>query len=202
MSSVLATLVCPRGLLHTRRAPQLCRTATLAPLGASGQGGLLTRSCSARTVAACKPATSNLLTWSWFATAINLHVTGMLDIYLHNGAPQVLRDLKPETVRAAQRNFLSKLARYYAREYVLFPLLAGPFFWKVLLGNVLSEVARDVYAAATVYCTCRGQRPIGGSRTEHRRAPQMTTRQTQTRRATRRARNAVRQAAPRVSSDR
>jgi fatty acid desaturase len=35
---------------------------------------------------------------------------------------------------------------------VLFPLLAGPFFWKVLLGNWLSELMRDVYSAATIYC--------------------------------------------------
>jgi NADPH-dependent stearoyl-CoA 9-desaturase len=104
-----------------------------------------------RRIHALQPIT-NLLTWTWFATAINLHVTGMLDIYLRNGTLRVLRDLKPETVHAAQRTFLSKLARYYGREYVLFPLLAGPFFWKVLLGNVLSEVARDVYSAATVYC--------------------------------------------------
>jgi fatty acid desaturase len=31
-------------------------------------------------------------------------------------------------------------------------VIAGPFFWKVLLGNVLAEVLRDVYSAATIFC--------------------------------------------------
>jgi len=95
---------------------------------------------------------TNLTSWFGFATAINLHVTGMLDIYFARGRPQQLRDESPATVRAARRTFLSKLVRYYGREYVFFPLLAGPFFWKVLLGNVLSEVGRDLYSAAVIYC--------------------------------------------------
>jgi linoleoyl-CoA desaturase len=95
---------------------------------------------------------SNLASWFGFATAINLHVTGMLDIYLEHAQLQQLRDKNPETVRAARRTFFSKLARYYGREYVFFPLLAGPFFWKVLLGNVLAEVGRDLYSAAVIYC--------------------------------------------------
>jgi NADPH-dependent stearoyl-CoA 9-desaturase len=97
---------------------------------------------------------SNLLTWFGFAQAINLHVTGMLDVYLHSHAdkPYALADRKPATVLKAHRTFLSKNARYYGREFVLFPLLAGPFFLKTLLGNLLSEVGRDLYAAATIYC--------------------------------------------------
>ncbi len=95
---------------------------------------------------------SNLATWLAFATNINLHVTGMIDIYLQKGAPLALPDREPATVRAAQRSFWSKTLRYYGREYVFFPLLAGPFFWKTLLGNVLSEVGRDVCSAAVIYC--------------------------------------------------
>ena len=41
---------------------------------------------------------------------------------------------------------------YYLYNYVLFPALAGPMFWKVLLGNWLAEVLRDLYSAATIYC--------------------------------------------------
>lgn len=95
---------------------------------------------------------SNLFTWFGFATSINLHVTGMIDVYLRRGAPLELPDREPATARAARRAFWSKTLRYYGREYVLFPLLAGPFFWKPLLGNVLSEVGRDVYSAAVIYC--------------------------------------------------
>jgi fatty acid desaturase len=112
---------------------------------------------------------SNLFTWFGFGTAIQLHVTGILDLYLEKrGAPRVD---DPEKRRAAQRKAVSKLARYYAREYVAFPALAGPFFWKTLLGNALSEVGRDVYSAATIYCGHvgakdypRGTRPRGRAR--------------------------------------
>jgi len=96
---------------------------------------------------------TNLLSWFGFALAINLHVTGMLDIYFQKGPPESLRDLEPQTKRAAKRVFWSKTARYYGRELVLFPMLAGPvFWWKPLLGNLLSDVGRDLFAAATIYC--------------------------------------------------
>lgn len=95
---------------------------------------------------------SNILTWFAFATNINLHVTGMIDIYLSRGKPLALPDRAPATLRAAKRAFWSKTLRYYGREYVLFPVLAGPLFWKPLLGNALSEVGRDLFSAAVVYC--------------------------------------------------
>jgi NADPH-dependent stearoyl-CoA 9-desaturase len=115
-------------------------------------GGLrLSPRVAYRRAHALQPFT-NLVTWLGFASAINLHVTGLLDLYLGRGQPEVLPDRTPETLRAAHRTFLSKMARYYGREYVFFPLLAGPFFWKVLLGNVLSEIGRDVVAGAVIYC--------------------------------------------------
>ena len=49
------------------------------------------------------------------------------------------------------RRIVRKALPYYAREYVLFPALAGPFAPKVLLGNWLSEVLRDVYSLAALY---------------------------------------------------
>ncbi|HEX6242459.1 MAG TPA: hypothetical protein VFZ61_16215, partial [Polyangiales bacterium] len=95
---------------------------------------------------------SNLMTWAGFANGINLHVTGLLDVYLGKGDPPVLKNRDWSSVRAAHATFLRKYVRYHAREYVLFPLLAGPFFAKVLLGNVLSEMGRDLYAGAVIYC--------------------------------------------------
>lgn len=93
---------------------------------------------------------SNLFTWFGFGTAIQLHVTGMLDLYFDR--QRVSRDDDSEKARIEKRRAVSKLARYYAREYLLFPALAGPFFWKTLLGNALAEVGRDLYSAATIYC--------------------------------------------------
>lgn len=104
-----------------------------------------------RRIHALQPVT-NVLTWFNFANAINLHVTGMLDRALPEGAARSLPDDKPETVRAGKRAFLRKFVRYHGREYVFFPALAGPLFWKTLLGNALSEVGRDLYAGAAVYC--------------------------------------------------
>jgi NADPH-dependent stearoyl-CoA 9-desaturase len=95
---------------------------------------------------------SNIASWFGFASAINLHVTGILDAYFKDAPSEVLPDRAPATIRTAQRTFVSKWLRYHAREYLLFPLLAGPFFPKVLLANWLSEVGRDLGAAAIIYC--------------------------------------------------
>jgi linoleoyl-CoA desaturase len=100
---------------------------------------------------ALQPLT-NLFTLFGFGTALNLQATGMLDIYLRKGEPVVLPDKQPSTLRKAHRAFFSKLLRHYGKEYVAYPLLAGPFFAKVLLGNLLSEVARDLFAGAIIYC--------------------------------------------------
>jgi len=101
---------------------------------------------------------SNVVSFFFFGSALALHASGMLDIYLRSGEPDVLPDRKPETVKKAQRAFAKKFLRHYGKEYVLFPLLAGPFFPKVLLGNILSEVGRDAFAAAIIYCGHVGAR--------------------------------------------
>lgn len=101
---------------------------------------------------------SNFATWLGFATGINLNVTGLLDLYLGKSQPPVLKDHGWHNVRAAHVAFLRKAGQYYAREQLLFPLLAGPFFWKVSLGNWLSDVARDLWAASIIYCGHVGAR--------------------------------------------
>ena len=86
-----------------------------------------------------------------FTAGINLHVTGLAEVLGH-GPPDVLPDREPATLRAAWRRALRKFVPYYATNYVLYPALAGPLWWKVLLGNALAEVGRDVYSAATIFC--------------------------------------------------
>lgn len=90
-----------------------------------------------------------------FAFLMNTHFTGLNDLFFDNGLEQkldVLPDRSPASRRLAWRRSLRKYVPYYLKNYVFFPLLAGPFFWKVLLGNWLAEVMRDVYSAATIYC--------------------------------------------------
>jgi|HubBroStandDraft_4_1064222.scaffolds.fasta_scaffold137417_2 fatty acid desaturase len=89
----------------------------------------------------------------FFGLVINMHVTGLSDAYTANGRPfDILPDGSKESIRAAWKKALRKYAPYYLYNFVLFPLLAGPFFWKVLLGNAMAEMMRDVYSAATIFC--------------------------------------------------
>ena len=102
-----------------------------------------------------------LVNASWFLFGMNLHFTGVADALGDNGLPQkfdVLPDRSPESVRGAWRRALRKYVPYYAKEYGLYPALAGPMFWKVLLGNWLAESMRDVYSAATIFCGHVGER--------------------------------------------
>jgi linoleoyl-CoA desaturase len=90
-----------------------------------------------------------------FGFLMNWHFTGLNDVYLGNGRPEefdVLRDRSRASIKEAHRKALRKYVPYYLKNYVFFPLLAGPMFWKVLLGNWLAETLRDVYSAATIYC--------------------------------------------------
>lgn len=93
--------------------------------------------------------------WPHFTFLMNLHFTGLTDLYFGNGRPErfdFIEDTKKETWIRSHYRALRKYVPYYAKEYVLFPLLAGPFFWKVMLGNWLAATLRDVYSAATIYC--------------------------------------------------
>jgi linoleoyl-CoA desaturase len=90
-----------------------------------------------------------------FGFLMNWHFTGLNDVYYGNGRPEgldVLKDRSPASVKEAHRRALRKYVPYYLKNYVFFPLLAGPMFWKVLLGNWLAETLRDLYSAATIYC--------------------------------------------------
>ncbi len=90
-----------------------------------------------------------------FTLLMNAHFTGVSDAVYGIGREERL-DFLPDTSKESRRKAwwkaLRKYMPYYAKNYVFFPLLAGPFFWKVLLGNWLAETMRDVYSAATIYC--------------------------------------------------
>ncbi len=63
-----------------------------------------------------------------------------------------LPDRSWKSALAAHKKALRKYLPHYLKEYVVFPALAGPFFWKVMLGNWLAATMRDIYSAATIYC--------------------------------------------------
>lgn len=95
-----------------------------------------------------------------FALTMNAHFTGVADTLDGNGRGgyDFLPDRSAKSVREAWKKALRKYVPYYAYEYVLFPALAGPFFWKVLLGNWMAETMRDIYSAATIFCGHVGER--------------------------------------------
>ncbi|MGZ3426165.1 MAG: fatty acid desaturase family protein, partial [Polyangia bacterium] len=96
-----------------------------------------------------------LIAFPNFAFAMSLHFSGLLDVYAGNGRPEEFDFIESRSRAAvvdAHKRALRKWIPYYLKNYVLFPLLAGPGFLKVLLGNMLAETLRDLYSAATIYC--------------------------------------------------
>jgi fatty acid desaturase len=90
-----------------------------------------------------------------FMLFIASHVSGLNDVFCDTGRTEkldFLPDRSKESVRSAWKRALRKYVPYYVYNYVLWPALAGPLFWKVLLGNWMAETMRDVYSAATIFC--------------------------------------------------
>jgi linoleoyl-CoA desaturase len=88
-----------------------------------------------------------------FAFTINTHVTGLSEALTPDDRPlHFLADRTQASRLGAWKKALRKYVPYYLYNFVLFPLLAGPLFFKVLLGNVLAEVMRDLYSACTIFC--------------------------------------------------
>jgi len=90
-----------------------------------------------------------------FTWTMNWHFSGLNDVYFGNGRGDdldFLPDRSWDSVVGAHAAAFRKYVPYFLKNYVFFPALAGPMFWKVLLGNYLAETARDVYSAATIFC--------------------------------------------------
>lgn len=90
-----------------------------------------------------------------FGFLMNLHFTGVNDYWFGNGRSDsfdFISDRSKKTKREVHKRALRKYIPYYLKNYLFFPLLAGPGFAKVLFGNWLAETMRDIYSAATIYC--------------------------------------------------
>jgi fatty acid desaturase len=93
--------------------------------------------------------------WPNFGWLAALHFSGLKEQFVRTGLEPLLEtppERSPDLRRRAWKRTLRKWLPYYLVNFVFFPLLAGPLFWKVLLGNWLAEVMRDIYSAATIYC--------------------------------------------------
>lgn len=95
-----------------------------------------------------------LLTMPVFSVAMNAHFTGLVDLYVRPEDEKLhfAGDRSDESKKKAWARFNRKAKHYYAWEFGVLPLVGGPRFFRVLAGNVLTEMMRDVYTAATIYC--------------------------------------------------
>ncbi|KAA9375953.1 acyl-CoA desaturase [Microbispora cellulosiformans] len=58
----------------------------------------------------------------------------------------------PKEALAQLRVVAAKIRRQIIKDYVAFPLLAGPAFLPVLLGNLTANMARNVWAHTIIFC--------------------------------------------------
>ena len=64
----------------------------------------------------------------------------------------------PAVARRQWRAIVQKALRQSAKDYLLFPLLAGPFFFYVLAANVTANVLRNLWTYVIIFC---GHFPAG-----------------------------------------
>lgn len=88
--------------------------------------------------------------WPNFALGMNTHFTGLLDITREER--DFLPDRSWKSFKTALKMFGRKALPHYGKEYVFYPMLAGPFWWKVAMGNWAAGTLRNVYSAASIFC--------------------------------------------------
>jgi len=88
------------------------------------------------------------------AVAIGLATLFQWGIALHDlEMDEVLRGRRPlDDVVRESRPVLKKMLRQFAKDYVVFPVLAGPSFVPVLTGNVLANLLRNLWTFGIIFC--------------------------------------------------
>jgi NADPH-dependent stearoyl-CoA 9-desaturase len=89
-----------------------------------------------------------------FFWVIAAHATGLTDFTHPKDNPyyaSVLPDRKLKTFFKSLKQTAKKMLPYSLRQFAFWPLLAGPFAWKVFAGNFTAEIIRNIYTAATIY---------------------------------------------------
>lgn len=95
------------------------------------------------------------LTAPLFMWVIGAYATGLTDIFRsgdeEEGYATILPDKKPKTILRAFLNSAKKMVPYSLYNFAFWPLLAGPFWWKVLGGNLAADALRNIYTCSTIY---------------------------------------------------
>jgi linoleoyl-CoA desaturase len=75
-------------------------------------------------------------------------------VALHDLDPKAMR--RGETTRALMRTKIAgigrKATRQVVKDYILWPLLAGPWFLPVLLANATANIMRNLWSYAIIFC--------------------------------------------------
>lgn len=85
---------------------------------------------------------------------------GLLSVFFQWGVG--LHELESERIRRGEikvkdkvpflKRISKKASRQVLKDYILFPLLAGPFALKVLAGNALANLGRNLWASTIIFC--------------------------------------------------
>ncbi len=79
--------------------------------------------------------------FEWLLALQNMHLEDFLD----GKAPLT-------KVLSKGGSFAKKATRQFTKDYVVFPVLAGPMFLPVLAGNVTANLIRNVWAFSIIFC--------------------------------------------------
>jgi fatty acid desaturase len=88
--------------------------------------------------------------WRWYTLFQPLYA-GTLALFFQWGV--ATHDVDPKNVEPAKvRGIRRKAVRQVLKDYVLFPLLAGPNALTVLAGNAVANLMRNVWAFSVIFC--------------------------------------------------
>jgi len=94
--------------------------------------------------------TARALDWLALTNSLELHLADSVELFTRHADVSLRAADEPAHVGLHHRVHLRAVG-YLAKTLVSLPLLAKPFFWKVALGNVVAEAARDLFASAMTY---------------------------------------------------
>jgi len=90
----------------------------------------------------------------------NLATFGLLSAFFQTGVG--LHELEIENVASRKvslkekvpflKRFSKKVRRQVFKDYIFFPLLAGPMALKVIAGNMVANFARNIWASSVIFC--------------------------------------------------